>query len=48
MVKHGMLRARRNVQMVFKVGPQSILAEFLLANSMESPRGLERASTKGY
>jgi len=43
-VKHEMLRARKNVQMVITVGSQSILVEFSLANSMEPLRGLERAS----
>jgi len=43
-VKRGMLQAKRNVQMVFLVGPQSILVEFLLANSMEPLQGLEKAT----
>jgi len=43
-VKHGMLTARRNAQMVFTVGPRSNLAEFSLSNSMEPLRGLERAN----
>jgi len=39
-----MLKVRRNIQMVFTVGPQSSLAEFPLTNSTKSLRGLERAS----
>ena len=37
-VKHGMLAARRNVQMVLTIRPQSILVEFPLSNSMEPLR----------
>ena len=43
-IKRGVFQVRKNVQMVFTVGPQSILAEFPLSNSMEPLRGLERAS----
>ena len=43
-IKRGIFQARKNVQMVFNVGPRSILAEFPLSNSMEPLRGLERAS----
>jgi len=41
-VKHGKLSTKRNAQMVFIIGPRSILAEFPLSNSMEPLRGLER------
>jgi len=34
----------KNVQVVFTVGPRSILAEFPLSNSVEPLWGLERAS----
>jgi len=44
MVKHGKLSAKRNAQMVFTIGPHSILAEFPLSNSMEPLRGLKRAN----
>ena len=43
-IKRGMFQARKNVHVVFTVGPRSILAEFPLSNSMEPLRGLERAS----
>ena len=43
-VKHGKLSAKRNAQMVFTIGPRSILAEFPWSNSMEPLRGLERAN----
>jgi len=43
-IKRGIFQARKNMQMIFTVGPQSILAEFSLSNSMEPLRGLERAS----
>ena len=43
-VKHGMLMARKNVQVVFTIGLQSILAEFPLSYSMEPLRGLKRTS----
>ena len=43
-VKRRMLTARRNIQMVFTIGPHSILAEFSLSNSMEPLWGLERAN----
>jgi len=43
-VKHGKLSAKRNAQMVFTIGPRSVLAEFPLSNSMEPLRGLERAN----
>ena len=43
-VKHGKLSAKRNAQMVFTIGPRSILAKFPLLNSMEPLRGLERAN----
>jgi len=44
MVKHGMLTARRNAQMVFTIEPRSILAEFPLSNSMEPLWGLKRSN----
>ena len=43
-VKHGKLSAKRNDQMVFTIGPRSVLAEFPLSNSMEPLPGLERAN----
>jgi len=43
-IKQGIFQARKNVQVVFIVGPQSILAEFPLSNSMEPLRGLKRTS----
>ena len=43
-VKCGMFQAKRNVQMVFTVGPRSMLSEFPLANSMKPLRGLKRAN----
>jgi len=43
-IKRGMFQARENVQVVFTVGPRSILAEFPLSNSIEPLRGLERAN----
>jgi len=43
-IRRGMFQARKNVHVVFTVGPRSILAEFPLSNSMELLRGLERAS----
>jgi len=43
-VKHGTLTAKRSAQMVFTIGPCSILAEFPLSNSMEPLRGLKTAS----
>ena len=43
-VKHGKLSAKRNAQMVFTIGPRSILAEFPLSNSMEPLWGLKRAN----
>ena len=43
-IRHGMFQARKNVHVVFTVGPRSILAEFPLSNSMEPLRGLERES----
>jgi len=39
-----MFQARKSVHMVFTIGPRSILPEFSLSNSMETLRGLERAS----
>ena len=42
-VKHGMLMPRRNVQMVFTIGPQSILLEFPLSKIMEPLRGPGRS-----
>jgi len=43
-VKHEKLTAKRSAQMVFTIGPRSILTEFPLPNSIEPLRGLERAS----
>ena len=43
-VKHGKLSSKRNTQIVFTIGPRSILAECLLSNSMEPLWGLERAN----
>ena len=43
-IKRGIFQARKNMQVVFTIGPRSILAEFPLSNSMEPLRGLERAS----
>jgi len=43
-IKRRMFQARKNVHLVFTVGPWSILVEFPLSNSMELLRGLERAS----
>jgi len=43
-IKRGIFQARKNVQVVFTIGPRSILAEFPLSNSMEPLRGLERTS----
>jgi len=43
-VKRVMFTTRRNAQMVFTIGPRSILTEFLLSNSMEPLRGLKRAN----
>jgi len=34
-VKHGKLMTKKSAQMVFTIGPRSILAEFPLSNSME-------------
>ena len=42
--KHRKLSAKGNAQMVFTIGPRSILAEFPLPNSMEPLQGLERAN----
>jgi len=44
MIKRRMFQARKNVQVIFTVGPRSILAEFLLSNSVEPLRGLKKAS----
>ena len=46
-IKRGMLQARINVQVVFTVKPQYILAEFRLLNSMEPLKSLERPSKIG-
>jgi len=43
-VKRRMHTVRKNVHMVFAIGPRSTLAEFPLSNSMEPLRGLEGAS----
>ena len=43
-IKRGMFQARKNVQMVFIVGPRFNLVEFPLSNSLELLRGLERTS----
>jgi len=43
-IKWGMFQARKDVQVVFTVGPQSILAKFPLSNSMEPLQGLKRPS----
>jgi len=42
MVHHGMLKPKRNIQMVFTIGPRSILTEFPVANSLEPLTGLKR------
>ena len=43
-VRHGMLTASKNVQMVFTIGPRSTLAEFPLPNLTKPLLGLERSS----
>jgi len=43
-VKYGKLTAKKSAQMVFTIGPCSILVEFPLSNSMEPLRGLERVN----
>ena len=43
-IKRRIFQARKNMQVVFTIGPRSILAEFTLSNSMESLWSLERAS----
>jgi len=44
MIKRRMFQARKNVQVVFTVGPRFILSEFPLSNSMEPLWGLKKVS----